>query len=99
MARHLGTAQASLIGLAALEIELHDAGLDDHPARPEPSGGVPLPAAAIPGEGELRAAASGIEPAASLPGRIHDPVGVAAGLADGCLDLLHEGLEALVGGS
>ncbi len=34
-------------GLAALRIELDDAGLDDDPPRPEPTGGIPLPSSAI----------------------------------------------------
>ncbi len=51
------------------------------------------------GEGELGAPAAGVEPPASLPGRTADPVGIAAGLADRGLDLLHEGSQARVGRS
>ncbi len=86
-------------GLAVLRIELDDAGLDDDTTRPEPPGGIPLPSSAIPGEGEPGAPAAGVETPASLPGRTADPAGVAARLADCCLDLLHEGSEAHVGRS
>jgi hypothetical protein len=86
-------------GLAVLRIELDDPRLDHDPPRPEAPRGIPLPAGAIPGEGELGAPAAGVEPPASLPGRAADPAGVAARLADRGLDLLHEGPQAHVGRS
>ncbi len=82
-----------------LRIELDDPRLDHDPPRPEAPRGIPLPAGAIPGEGELGAPAAGVEPPASLPGRAADPAGVAARLADRGLDLLHEGPQAHVGRS
>jgi hypothetical protein len=89
--------RATPAALFVLRIELHDAGLDDDPARPESPDGIPLPTASIGGEGELGAATAGVETPTPFSGRSTDPVGVAAGLADGRLDLLDEGLEARVG--
>src|SRR5579883_1619547 len=111
VARHtvpLQIAQVCVGSLAGVPRQLRAGGLvlvalgtelDDNPPRPEPPRGIPLPATAIPGEGQLGAAAAGVEPPASLTGRTANPVGVAARLADCGLDLLQEGPEARVGGS
>jgi hypothetical protein len=90
---HLRTARA------ALGIELHHPRLDHHPPRAEPPGGVALPSSAILGKGchQLRAPASGVEPAASLSGKAADPVGVAARFADGGVHLIYEGPRARIG--
>lgn len=85
---------------AALRVELDHPRLDDDPARPEPRAApVPAPSAAVfrKGSHHLRAPAMRIEspaafsfPAACRSRSTADPIGVAAGLADGHLDLLQE---------
>src|SRR5437660_922766 len=85
--RLAGVARQVRTARAAPGIELNDPRLDDDAPRPEPPRGIPLPAAAIRWEGEPGAAAAGVEPPASLPGRTANPVGVAACLADRRLGL------------
>ena len=90
---------------SALRVEFDYPRLDDDPPRAKPSGGVALPAATILGEGRhhLRAPASRVEPAGSFPFPAArrcrspaDPIGVAASLANGDLDLPDKGRRARV---
>jgi len=90
---------------SALRVEFDYPRLDDDPPRAKPAGGVSLPAATILWEGchHLRAPASGVEPAASFPFSATrrcrspaDPIGVAASLANGDLDLPDKGRRARV---
>lgn len=98
---------------AALRIELHDARLDDDATRSKPSGWIAPPAAAVSRKcrRQLRASSPGVEPAASFssfpatcrPRISADPTRIAAGPADGDLDLPDEGqrprTDALSAGS
>ena len=90
---------------SALRVEFHHPRLDDDPPRTKLAGGVSLPAATILWERchHLRAPASSVEPAASFPFPAArrcrspaDPIGVAAGLANGGLDLPDKGQRARV---
>jgi hypothetical protein len=90
---------------AALRIKFDHPRLDHDPPGAEPPSGVSLPAATILGEGchHLRAPASRVEPAASFPFPAArrrrfpaDSIGVAAGLANGDLDLPDKGRRARV---
>ena len=90
---------------SALRVEFGYPRLDDDPPRAKTAGGVALPAATILREGchHLRAPASRVEPAASFPFPATrrcrspaDPIGVAASLANGDLDLPDKGRRAQV---
>ena len=78
-------------------IEVHDARLDDHPARAEPPGRATLPTATVFGEGRhhLGASATSVEPSTCLSVRTGNPVGVATGSSDGSHNLRHEGLSMI----
>ena len=94
----LGAGEPATACRAPLGVELHDPGLHRHaPGAGRHAAGIP--AAGVPplqGSGSHRTPATRIEPPASLPGRAQ-PIGVAAGAADGLMHLGQEGFRAWPG--